>query len=141
MVKDKEDVMPYKNRKGDEFVQALQRFHAGLPAEQQAMLDSIIGAAMQDETSGYGTKYNRTEDAPTVDQDDTAGYAVKSKRTEDVPGSEQDDDTSGYAQKWGRAEDAPSMAGTDSNDRWAKLAEWLNQADDDTSGHGGFRYP
>ena len=83
--------MTDNNRKGDEFVQALQRFHAGLPAEHQAMLERIIGAATQDETSGYGRHV--------------------------------------------RTEDAPSTTGTDSIDQWAKLAEWLNQADDDTSGY------
>jgi hypothetical protein len=158
MVKDKEDVMTDNNRKGDEFVQALQRFHAGLPAEHQAMLDSIIGAATQDddsagyafrrrtedaptadqdETSGYGNKWPRTEDAPTADQDDTAGYGLGGIRGIQRNESDQDaDDTSGYKLKAGRTEDAPSTTGTDSNDRWAKLVEWLNQADDDTSGYG-----
>ncbi len=113
MVKDKEDVMPFNNRKGDEFVQALQRFHAGLPAEQQGMLQRIISAATQDDNAGDASKWGRAEDAPSAEQDDTAGYGTR----------------------YGRTEDAPSMAGTDSNDRWAKLAEWLNQADDDTSGY------
>ncbi len=150
--------MTDNNRKGDEFVQALQRFHAGLPAEQQAMLDSIIGAATQDDTAGYATKWGRSEDAPTADQDDTAGYGLggirgiqrnesdqdaddtsgyklKVGRTEDARMADQDDETSGYKLKVGRTEDAAGTAGTDTIDRWAKLAEWLNQADDDTSGY------
>jgi hypothetical protein len=137
MVKDKEDVMTDNNRKGDEFVQALQQFHAGLPTEQQAMLDSIIGTAMQDDTSGYGQKFNRPGDAPTAELDDTAGYDLLGIRGIQRNESDQDaDDTVGYGTRAGRSEDAPSTTGTDSIDQWAKLAEWLNQADDDTSGYG-----
>jgi hypothetical protein len=136
MVKDKEDVMTDNNRKGDEFVQALQQFHAGLPAEHQAMLDNIIGAATQDDTSGYFQKWGRAEDAITADQDDTAGYDLLGIRGIQRNESDQDaDDTAGYGTRAGRSEDAPSTTGTDSIDQWAKLAEWLNQADDDTSGY------
>ncbi len=128
--------MPVENRKGDEFVQALRQFHAGLPAEQQAMLDSIMSAATQDDTAGYATRWGRSEDAPTADQDDTAGYGLGGIRGIQRNESDQDaDDTSGYKLKVGRTEDAAGTAGTDGNDRWGKLAEWLNQADDDTSGY------
>ena len=128
--------MPFRNRKGDEFVQALRQFHAGLPAEQQAMLNNIIGAATQDDTSGYLSKWGRSEDAPTADQDDTAGYGLGGIRGIQRNESDQDaDDTSGYALRNKHTEDAPSTTGTDSIDQWDKLAEWLNQADDDTSGY------
>ncbi len=114
--------MTDNNRKGDEFVQALQGFHAGLAPEQQAMLQRIISAATLDETSGYA-RMHRTED--------TASTGRMQRNESD----ETTDDTSGYGSRTSRTEDAPSTTGTDSIDQWAKLVEWLNQADDDTSGY------
>jgi hypothetical protein len=108
------------------FVKSLKDFSDTLLPEQRAMLGTILDAAQQDETSGYGKKWPRSAAGAVADENETAGYGRRIYRSTSDETAEEDD-TAGYGRKIIRSE----TLGQDDGGRWEGLVEWL------AAGEGG----
>ena len=89
------------------FVESLKTFNDTLPPEQRAMLGTILDAAQQDETSGYGRRF---------------------------PLRGEEDETAGYGRRTPRSDEGPEQG---KEERWGRLVEWLGASEggeDETEG-------